>query len=450
MIAASTGWTAGSYLITSVSAGSAIVGTAPAADGTTGGLWGTADPHIYQFTWAPAISYWTSNPIAIVEVMTSNMDSPLTFTTKQTTPFRYAERGFVVEPISGNLGGDYTIEPGSGKLTFRDAPDLEQIILVEYFPDQPVKLPRRKPGDLPPHTARFVIVNDTRPFTIVLTSTDATTWATRTTPLTKNGIAVAYGAGVYVMGCNLTSETQQIATSTDAVTWTARSTPSDSKAIRDIIFGGGKFVSIYNSSTTPIMTSTDGIAWTAHAVPTPAPSGGWQRLAYSSTLGLYVAICPTGPIMTSTDAVTWTDTGSPVTFSDLACIAWGTGLFVLLGGTEGSGLHLHTSPDGITWTLQSDPAGAAHRYEGVCFGGGKFVAVSPNGFAASSSDGLTWTQGTGVPSDTWQAVTFGAGKYVACANGSSDTSSAMTSTDAVAWTAQTTPSVDSCEAITYG
>ncbi len=112
--------------------------------------------------------------------------------------------------------------------------------------------------------------------------------------------------------------------------------------------------------------------------------------------------------------------------------------------------HILLQADGTNWITQSDPAGNAHRYEGLCFGGGNFVAVSPNGFAAASASGLTWTQGTGVPSDTWQAVTFGAGKYVACANGSSDTSSAMTSTDAVAWTAQTTPSVDSCEAITYG
>lgn len=453
VIAASTGWTEGSYLITSVSAGSAIVGTAPAADGTTGGLWGTADPHIYQFTWAPAISYWTSNPIAIVEVLTGNGDSPLTFTTKQTTPFRYAERGFVVEPISGNLGGDYTIEPGSGKITFRDAPELAQIVLVEYFPDQPHKLPRRKPGDVV-HSPLFVVAKDDPDLTgkIIMTSPDGITWTERTTPIPSSGFCVAYGAGLYVVGADLASGTHEIATSPDAINWTARSSPADSHEVLAVIYAAGLFVALWKASgNTNVMTSPDGITWTSHTVPSPA--NNWTALAFGT--GGFVATGTNGNAMTSPDGITWTDQSTSLSV-DFDCVAFGAGIYSAIGGSEGSGEHLETSPDGVTWTLQPDLDSYPYPFLGVVFGGGQFVAVTatfiedPANKSATSADGITWVTHTTGLNQTWQAVTFGAGIYCAVANDFGLTNAIMTSTDGVSWTSRTTPAASFCEAIIYG
>lgn len=55
----------------------------------------------------------------------------------------------------------------------------------------------------------------------------------------------------------------------------------------------------------------------------------------------------------------------------------------------------------------------------VCYGDGKFVAVSQeNTIAAYSTDGVNWTQTTLPVSENWNSVCFGNGKFVAVAWGS--------------------------------
>ena len=55
-------------------------------------------------------------------------------------------------------------------------------------------------------------------------------------------------------------------------------------------------------------------------------------------------------------------------------------------------------------------------WHSVCYGNGKFVAVSYNtNISAYSTDGINWTQTTLPSSAKWQSVCYGNGKYVAVA-----------------------------------
>jgi hypothetical protein len=69
-------------------------------------------------------------------------------------------------------------------------------------------------------------------------------------------------------------------------------------------------------------------------------------------------------------------------------ICYGGGRFVAVGGT-----HIATSPDGTNWvttTLDIEPG-----LKAVTYGEGLYVAVGTGGLIVSSADGITWTVRTG-------------------------------------------------------
>ena len=65
-----------------------------------------------------------------------------------------------------------------------------------------------------------------------------------------------------------------------------------------------------------------------------------------------------------------------------------------------------TSPNGITWTQRVLPVSAYWR--SVTYGNNTFVAVASNStIAVTSPDGITWTQRVLPASVGWQSVTHG-------------------------------------------
>ena len=105
-----------------------------------------------------------------------------------------------------------------------------------------------------------------------------------------------------------------------------------------------------------------------------------------------------------------------------------------------------TSPDGITWTQRTMPA--TGTWQSVTYGNGTFVAIATNSnIAATSTDGVTWTQRTLPATADWHAVTYGDGTFVAV-EGSKNI--AFTSTDGVTWTQRTLPVALYWRSVTYG
>jgi hypothetical protein len=111
---------------------------------------------------------------------------------------------------------------------------------------------------------------------------------------------------------------------------------------------------------------------------------------------------------------------------------YGGGQFVLLSSSGGK---VMTSPDGSSWTSQT--ATTADTWNWAAYGNGVYVAIS-NGTAKTnaltSSDGITWTNNTGVlPSGVRTGLSFSNGLFVVT-YGSSVSNSVYYSSNGTSWT----------------
>lgn len=253
-------------------------------------------------------------------------------------------------------------------------------------------------------------------FHIAITSADeGVTWTKQTTQISDSGGPICWAdfLSLWVQGTQFASTTEQIQTSPDAVTWTKRSSPANGNQVLALTAGKDKLVAVYGLGVRTIITSADGITWTARSLPAACASITSQcNVCYSADLDLYVigeaVPVSTGPggeaggMLYSSDGITWNFTYKTSNMGGSVGLVWGAGagLFVCVGGPFGSGEHLYTSPDGITWTRRLgtalDPAG----WRAVAYANGVFVAVTddtstyPGVQAATSADGLTWTRRT--------------------------------------------------------
>jgi hypothetical protein len=138
------------------------------------------------------------------------------------------------------------------------------------------------------------------------------------------------------------------------------------------------------------------------------------------------------------------------TWSNLNYIAYGNGLFVVIGD---GGISV-TSPDGWNWTVHNHGTGGALAgiSSGLAYGGGRFVAVGnsgTDGMVQLSPDGVSWSQPVTIPSVTLNAIAYGSSEYVAC--GQSNGSSLLTtSPDGINWSGQTLQGYGALNAIAEG
>jgi hypothetical protein len=148
----------------------------------------------------------------------------------------------------------------------------------------------------------------------------------------------------------------------------------------------------------------------------PAAPTQWTTPAYGN--GVLVSLADSSSVAAvSTDlGVTWTTQSIALGAASYTNPAFGAGLFV---GLVYSSASYITSPDGTTWTTRTLPA--SHLWDSIIYGGGQFCALSGDGYAAASSDGLSWTI-TAMPSTGtspyWNSVVYGNGMFVASAYGS--------------------------------
>ena len=124
-------------------------------------------------------------------------------------------------------------------------------------------------------------------------------------------------------------------------------------------------------------------------------------------------------------------------------VTYGNGVFVAVSYNTAIAA---TSPDGITWTQRVLPVSAP--WQSVTYGNGVFVAIAySTTIAATSPDGITWTQQVLPVSAAWQSVTYGSGIFMAVCN---STTIAATSPDGITWTQRVLPVSASWQYVTYG
>jgi hypothetical protein len=148
--------------------------------------------------------------------------------------------------------------------------------------------------------------------------------------------------------------------------------------------------------------------------------------------------------------ITWANQAifSGYSFTD---VAYGDGLFVVVGSSGTSGQRIVTSEDGTTWTPQTTPTPDI-SLSSVIYGNGIWVAIPtfPARSTLTSTDGVTWTVHANVmTSNSWKKVTYGNGLFVAISNSTGSGNRAAVSTDGVTWTSSN-PGNFSWNDVAYG
>ena len=236
------------------------------------------------------------------------------------------------------------------------------------------------------------------------------------------------------------------ASTANDITITITTVNSVTGAIIEFDFEGsgqaGKFLAI--GAGTNGAVSVDGETWTAEVLPTLA-GGNWSSIADglqddgSSTFQPSVVVVVAdgdSTVAYSADTDTWSTSTLPAGFntgSDTR-IAYGnivgttTNRFVVIGSADTD--IARSENGGQTWTLEST-ALPNIGYDAIAYGAGKFVALRSSTTDASySADGITWTTVT-LPGTLSAAtdIVWGNGKFVALGG----TNGIMYSLDGVTW-----------------
>lgn len=108
---------------------------------------------------------------------------------------------------------------------------------------------------------------------------------------------------------------------------------------------------------------------------------------------------------------------------------------VTQGGFEVIGTRAYIPPPGSAWTLHTTSSFPNNNFvQGVAYGNGLFVAIGSDGKAASSTDGVNWTQRTTGFTDQLWSVAYGNGLWII-----GGVAGIATSTDGINWTKRPGP-----------
>lgn len=257
-------------------------------------------------------------------------------------------------------------------------------------------------------------------------SDDGLIWNKITTnlhPTAANFMDIAYGNGVYVANVytSLGNDSYYgIYTSTDTINWTVRlenSTPGWGA----VVFQGGIFLIAgspnTNSPSPAIYTSPDGINWTRTNV--TSVQSGYEQGNVTYGAGKHVVVIGNAvKISVTGGASDWTQYN--LSSGNFRVITYGNGKFVALSSGDG---HVATSTDGVNWTI-TQAATPLKTWASIAYGNGIFVAVSlntdGNGVTAYSTNGITWTTGTTLPTGYWYSTVFKDGYFVTSTMGVKD------------------------------
>jgi len=253
--------------------------------------------------------------------------------------------------------------------------------------------------------------------------------------------------------------------SPDGIEWTAFNMPSsgDWKAIAA---GNNRFVAIRTGSNAAA-SSLDGITWTARTMPA---SRAWNAVTYGGGVFVAVAgNLDSGAI--STDGTTWTATTLPdigdSSFNEWVDITYGRRTFVALSnsgnfvatGTYDSGTNT------ISWTGQTIDAGEGKSWQSIAYGNNRFVAVASTGEVAYSFDGITWLSAVMPTQDgstlhNWKKIRYAQGVFFAVGDSggrvvgadptTGPTTFAATSFDGIVWTNRELASEESWVSVAFG
>jgi hypothetical protein len=247
------------------------------------------------------------------------------------------------------------------------------------------------------------------------------------------------------------------------ITVTITTVNSSTGAVVDFDFTGigrkGLFITIPTSGTGGAK-SIDGITWTAETLPSPG-AGFYDAIATGLVddgssvykASAVVTVCNNSNVVAySVDGDAWTGTTLPngLAASGSKSIAYGNvgvndNRFIV--SSVGDRDIAYSQDAGQTWAVSSN-ALPSTGFNLLTYGKGLFVALKTGTNTTSfSADGVTWSAGAGLSTDTWTDIVWGNGRFVAIA--ASGTKAAF-SLDGQNWTDATLPTVGAPRNIAYG
>ena len=262
------------------------------------------------------------------------------------------------------------------------------------------------------------------------TSSDGSTWISRTPGAPNNPYGLIFGKGLFVAVGGRT-----IYTSADGVNWIQRLSLSSGSSLFDVTFDGNAFVAVgsFGTGQTAIYTSQNGTNWTSRS------SGTMARL-YGVTYGNERFIAVGDTILKSNDGISWTNC-TVATIEDLHQGTIGNGSLVVVGNNG----TILTSSNGIGWTLQN--SGTTRALNGVVWGTNTFVAVGDFGKILTSSNGISgWVPRNSGTTLGFSGVQYGNGNFVAYTYGGT----IIASPEGASWTLRSSTTNISLEGMTFG
>ena len=245
----------------------------------------------------------------------------------------------------------------------------------------------------------------------------------------------------------------------EKVVLSERSISNTNRKWTSVCYGNGKFIAVDN--TNYFAYSNDGITWAESTI--SDTSRQWNSVCYGN--GKFVAVgsgddnqhtggstSNTKNFAYSTDGIKWTEgaLGYDVEWSS---VCYGNGKFVAVSSAFN---YFAYSTDGINWT-KGTISSTSRYWNSVCYGNNKYVAVGSHteasggiySYFAYSTDGITWTEGTiSSTSRYWNSVCYGNGMFVTVA---SRTNYFAYSTDGINWTEGTISSTSrNWRSVCYG
>ena len=121
-----------------------------------------------------------------------------------------------------------------------------------------------------------------------------------------------------------------------------------------------------------------------------------------------------------------------------------------MGATAMTGQTITLGQLGGPWTSRT--SATDNSWYAVTYGNGLFVAVAGSGTGnrvMTSPDGITWTSRTSAADNSWSSVTYGNGLFVVVADKGSG-NRVMTSPDGITWTSRTSATDNQWQGVTWG
>jgi hypothetical protein len=261
-------------------------------------------------------------------------------------------------------------------------------------------------------------------------SSDGTNWSIAQTTQAGNWTGLAAGGTYFatvLTGSNVANYSR------NGITWTASILPSTSQwksLAYGKINGTDIFLAVSEFDDAGAYSINGGVTWTAVTLPDIGDStfNNWQDVTFGKNKFVVVANtgnhAAVGTYNTVTNTWTWNgyimDTIDDSSQQNWVSVAYGNQRFVAVS-TQGNIAYSFDGEDWLAATAPSQDGSTAHNWKQIRYGQGLFFMVGDTGgldiagdaaatetnFAATSYDGVVWTNRTLSQSTLWSGIGFG-------------------------------------------